>query len=754
MMNAQPDQSDPALDQPSFLRVALALVAFSIAWLIVTVVIAWSVLDNPQLSVAIVLALQSVPIIVSGVTVYRLGRGQADVLAMQRELAQRSYDRFYAVTEVAGDVTYTAQVGPDGDVLFDWVTPSFATVLGLGVEAVRAQGGWRSLVHVDDWPLVLQRIPLLTAGRGAVSEYRVRTTGGEWRWLRDRVNPLPAQSGSREIAIVGALVDITAQKAAEAALLDSESTLRSLFDSAPFMMGVVEVVGGDLQIVSANAAVARYLEQPLTALKQQRISSFGIEPELIQLTIRQIDESRRGARPVHFEFQNPIGRTGQWWSVLIASIVGTAHSLFVVEDITRRQHFQDALRVSEQKFRSFMEQSFDGMALVNEDGQVVEWNQALEKITGLTRKQALGHSYLTLLLQLTPDDSKAVMAEDLERMLVEALSTGASDFLNHVTEWPSQRADEAHSRQVLQHVAFPIRVGNRYRLGIIMRDITAHKHAEQLLHIQRDLGLVLSAASQLRPALHEILRAVFQIEPVSAGGIYLVDEATSALRLEVQQGLPPEFVQRASYYPADSPHATIVHAGSPFYGRYADLLARMGLNHSTAGLQAIAIIPVMHNDQVIAVLNAASHHQDDFFAETRDALESVAARLGNVIARIRAEEAQTASQRNLQTLFDQIGDFIFVLDMQGRILHANATVCQRLSYQPDELLGQPVAVVHPADRREEVTRVLKAMLAGEVQTCQVPLLAATGETIAVETRVTRGRWNNHEALLGVSRPLA
>ncbi|MBI5567288.1 MAG: hypothetical protein HY870_20485 [Chloroflexi bacterium] len=104
-MNDPFDQHDPALDQPSFLRTALALVVFNLAWLLITALFAWSVLDNAQLSVVVVLALQSVPILVGGVTVFRLGRGQADVLAMQRELAQHSYDRFYAVTEVAGDVT-------------------------------------------------------------------------------------------------------------------------------------------------------------------------------------------------------------------------------------------------------------------------------------------------------------------------------------------------------------------------------------------------------------------------------------------------------------------------------------------------------------------------------------------------------------------------------------------------------------------------------------------------------------------------
>jgi len=467
------EQRDPALDQPSFLRTALALVVFDIAWLLITAVGAWSLLDSAQTSIIVVLILQSIPIIVSGVVVFRLGRGQADVLAMQRELAQRSYDRFYAVTEVAGDITYTAQVGSDGDVIFDWVTPSFATQLGFSPDTIREQGGWRSLIHGDDWPLVLQRIPLLLAGKGAVSEYRLRTTTGQWRWLRDRVNPLPARTGSRDISIVGAIVDITVQKTALMALGDSEALLRNLFDSVPFMMGVVEVVGDDLVFVSANAAAARYLNQTPDVLRRQRVSSFGIEPDTIRLAMHHLAESRRTARPVRFEFQYPLGRNGQWWSVLLASIADTHQSLFVVDDITKRQHFEDALRVSEHKFRSFMEQSFDGMALVGEDGRVVEWNHALEKITGVVRKQAIGQSYLTLLLLLTPDDNKAVIAESLERMLLDALSTGTADFLNHVTEWPSQRVDDPQTRRVWQHAAFPIRTGDRYRLGIIIRDITA-----------------------------------------------------------------------------------------------------------------------------------------------------------------------------------------------------------------------------------------------------------------------------------------
>jgi PAS domain S-box-containing protein len=475
-MNDQFTQHDPALDQPSFLRIALALVVFELAWLLITALIVGSLIDNAQLSVIVVLALQSVPIIIGGVLVFRLGRGQADVLTMQRELAQRSYDRFYAVTEVAGDITYTARVASDGDVLFDWVTPAFETRLGLSPEALRAQGGWRGLVHVDDWPGVLQRIPALLAGQSAINEYRVRTASGEVRWLRDRISPLPGESSGREIAIVGTLIDITEQRAADAALRDSEAAVRSLVDSAPQMMGLVEVNGDAVKILWANAATTQYFRQPAGVLTHQPISAFGIAADFIRLGIEQFIESRRTARPARFEFQYSTDNNPQWWAATVAPVVGTDRFLYVLDDITTQRQREETLRLSEQKFRSFIEQSCDGMALVGEDGRVIEWNHALEKITGLARKQAVGQSYLTLLLQLTPDDSKAVIAENLERMLMDALNTGEADFLNHLTEWPARFGGDPSARRiVLQHAAFPIRTGSRYRLGVVIRDITVLK---------------------------------------------------------------------------------------------------------------------------------------------------------------------------------------------------------------------------------------------------------------------------------------
>jgi PAS domain S-box-containing protein len=192
-----------------------------------------------------------------------------------------------------------------------------------------------------------------------------------------------------------------------------------------------------------------------------------VAADFIRLGTTQLSENR--ARPARFEFQ----QGDQWWAATVAPLGSAEQFLYVLDDITEQRQREEAVRASEQKYRSFVEQAFDGIVLVGEDGHVIEWNSAAERLTGVSRKHALGQSYLTLLLHLTPDDSKAVLAEDLERMLMEALNTGKADFLNRLTEWPTQLDGEASGRHILlQHAAFPIRSGSHYRLGVIIRDLT------------------------------------------------------------------------------------------------------------------------------------------------------------------------------------------------------------------------------------------------------------------------------------------
>lgn len=126
----------------------------------------------------------------------------------------------------------------------------------------------------------------------------------------------------------------------------------------------------------------------------------------------------------------------------------------------------------------------------------------------------------------------------------------------------------------------------------------------------------------------------------------------------------------------------------------------------------------------------------------------------DITERRRAESYLQASKINFSTFFDHVEDFLFVLDMTGKILKANATTCQRLGYAEAELIGQSVLIVHPPERRLEVETIVAEMLAGKRQECPIPLIDRQGNLIEVETRITRGKWDGEEALFGVSKDVS
>lgn len=112
------------------------------------------------------------------------------------------------------------------------------------------------------------------------------------------------------------------------------------------------------------------------------------------------------------------------------------------------------------------------------------------------------------------------------------------------------------------------------------------------------------------------------------------------------------------------------------------------------------------------------------------------------------------TRNNYETFFNSINDFLFVLDEQGNILHANSTVYNRLGYTEEELRGISVLLVHPAERREEAGRIVGEMLMGTADFCPVPIITKSGMQIPVETRVTPGIWDDKPVIFGVTKDIS
>lgn len=112
-----------------------------------------------------------------------------------------------------------------------------------------------------------------------------------------------------------------------------------------------------------------------------------------------------------------------------------------------------------------------------------------------------------------------------------------------------------------------------------------------------------------------------------------------------------------------------------------------------------------------------------------------------------------ASEDNFRTFFNTIDDLILIGDSQGKVLYINDAVTQKLGYSREELAGTSLLDLHPADTREEASRILEAMFRRERDTCPLELERKDGTRLPVETRIWFGRWDGTECLFGICKDL-
>ncbi|MCO5383713.1 MAG: PAS domain-containing protein [Methanosarcina barkeri] len=169
--------------------------------------------------------------------------------------------------------------------------------------------------------------------------------------------------------------------------------------------------------------------------------------------------------------------------------------------------------------------------------------------------------------------------------------------------------------------------------GIVV-DVTERKEAQEMLEIQRELGISLSTTWNLQTMLNRILDACLQIEEIDTAGIYLKDELLDQINLVAHRGLSSEFVKSVSTYKRDSPEAGQIWTEKPVYKldffseEMADLIRKEKIT-------AVAVIPMKYRGEIIGSFNFASHTKDRISQNTRNFLESVALQVVNYIAPIR-----------------------------------------------------------------------------------------------------------------------
>jgi PAS domain S-box-containing protein len=150
--------------------------------------------------------------------------------------------------------------------------------------------------------------------------------------------------------------DVSERKRRTKALADSDATLRSICESSPILMGVVELTENDkIFHLYDNPATARFFNVQYQGTKHKTADELGAPSNAIKEWLEAYRKSQLKGNPVRFEYLHNSPDGSQWLSATVSTIgpglQGRTRFSYVAEDITEQKQAEAALHASEERLR-------------------------------------------------------------------------------------------------------------------------------------------------------------------------------------------------------------------------------------------------------------------------------------------------------------------------------------------------------------------------------------------------------------------
>ena len=124
--------------------------------------------------------------------------------------------------------------------------------------------------------------------------------------------------------------------------------------------------------------------------------------------------------------------------------------------------------------RNFIEQSFEGIAMIDEKGRITEWNPQQERITNILRDEALGKYCWEICAKLVNIEKAEDLAKNMRKMILSLLDPKNKEQTPlDETEYIFIAPDKTEQHVIV--TTFRIVLNGKIQLGQIVRDVTLQK---------------------------------------------------------------------------------------------------------------------------------------------------------------------------------------------------------------------------------------------------------------------------------------
>ncbi len=244
-------------------------------------------------------------------------------------------------------------------------------------------------------------------GESLKQEHKKEDTG---KYYLRTFSPLMDSETGEVLNVSVVSKDITERKKMEKRLREAKEKYEELFEGANELVVITDREGQIKRINRKTSEVSGYSEKEL---KGQSVLKFAhpedreeyiefweeiLEGEEVTKTIRGVDKGgnvfwlKAGGRPVRED----------------GEIVELQYS---AQDITERKRAEEALKESEQRFRSVVENSHDGILIANDDYEFVYVNDRFCEILGYSEEELIGEDFR----QFMDKESRELVADRYKR---------------------------------------------------------------------------------------------------------------------------------------------------------------------------------------------------------------------------------------------------------------------------------------------------------------------------------------------------